>query len=53
MPDRSVLLELRNADAVVGAAVGPDGAIYVRALQGAVTFGRVDPATGRVTPVTR
>jgi streptogramin lyase len=36
-----------------GVAVGPDGAIYVGALQGAVTIGRVDAATGRVTAVTR
>jgi streptogramin lyase len=34
-------------------ALGPDGAIYVAAIEGGVPIGRLDPQTGCVTAVTR
>jgi streptogramin lyase len=36
-----------------GVALAPDGTVYVSDLDGGVTIGRVDLASGRVTAVTR
>jgi sugar lactone lactonase YvrE len=34
-------------------ALGPDGSVYVADIKGGVTIARMDPQSGRLTPVTR